>query len=301
MSVQVEIKPKLVTQTFQALLSNYPYHPVLWTLYSVCQHLRWYKPQLHQLVVIEDYYPCEDPWLGGILGSIRDVLAIDNTKEECWHAYASIRDRGNTILCEIPREWVERVIVNENHNFESHSIPAKMYWDKHYFHVGCGPCHDEKSLIISSLSLYVGLKQLSTMLENIHYSEPAHIMYALGHNEIDLQYCVVCDDVDKKGLHNVEKTYLTGHYLLKILSHILMCKICNSSLKLFFVCLPYSEHMMDTVCDIYNDFNLPCIRFIVDAEFDIMRENVYSAVLTGSNDDAEYHKVINIYLICKFK
>ena len=83
----------LILEGLEYLLSNYPYHPVLWLLYAVNKRLAAYKPRLGKIIEVFDYYRVENPWLGGVTESVRDILAIDDkTSKECWYAYATIRE-----------------------------------------------------------------------------------------------------------------------------------------------------------------------------------------------------------------
>jgi hypothetical protein len=51
----VEVKPAplyLILEALDNLLINYPYHPVLWTLYAVNKRLRNRKPDIRKNVEI---------------------------------------------------------------------------------------------------------------------------------------------------------------------------------------------------------------------------------------------------------
>ncbi|CAB4016323.1 Hypothetical predicted protein [Paramuricea clavata] len=141
------------------------------------------------------------PWLGGMMGSICDILAYDDS-EECWSAYATIRQHGNTEMYWIPREWVQRIVVNK---------------------------HEDGHLIFS-------------------------------------------------------ETPLDSEYILKLLEHILMCKICNEKLKDFLRLLdecvsctkPCKDYMYVT-CELYFE-SIPCNIFVIDGEFDEMRDKAYRAL-----------------------
>jgi hypothetical protein len=136
----------LILEAFDNLLINYPYHPVLWTLYAVNRRLAARKPNISKSVEILDYRVVAEPWLSGISNAVRDILAIDDKTEECWYAYATIR-KG---------EWVKRITVNKRGNFvllpfefccrqvlkrtdcklvrcQSHYIPPKFFVDQNYF------------------------------------------------------------------------------------------------------------------------------------------------------------------------
>jgi hypothetical protein len=70
----------LALEAFDNLLINYPFHAVLWTLYAVNRRLAIRKPELDKSSEIFDYQPVTNPWLGGVTNSIRDVIAIDDTR-----------------------------------------------------------------------------------------------------------------------------------------------------------------------------------------------------------------------------
>ena len=96
------------------LLINYPFHPVLWTLYAVNRRFAVRKPEMEKSTEILYYYRVTRPWLGGVTDSIRDILARDDTTENgCWYAYATICNKEKTEMYWIPREWVKRIIVND--------------------------------------------------------------------------------------------------------------------------------------------------------------------------------------------
>jgi hypothetical protein len=82
----------LILEAFDNLLINYPYHPVLWTLYAVNRRFAARKPAIGKNVEFLDYRAVSNPWLSGITNALRDIIAIDDkTEKECWFAYATIR------------------------------------------------------------------------------------------------------------------------------------------------------------------------------------------------------------------
>jgi hypothetical protein len=193
------------------------------------------------------------------MGSIHDILAYDDTLEECWYAYATIRDRGNTKIYWIPREWLKQIVVNKNGNFvlmpfefccrqvlkrtdcklvqcQSHTIPERLFVDQYFFHVGCGPCHTETLTVIANLPIFVGLKQLAMMLEDETVTKNAeHLLVALINEDVALNY-IKLEKNETGGINKTMNIDLTSDYLRDILQHILMCKKCNGGLRKF-LCL----------------------------------------------------------------
>ena len=68
----------LILKAFENLLSNYPFHPVLWTLYAVNKRLATFKPGLGKSIEIRNYYRVTEPWLGGVTDSVNDIIARDD-------------------------------------------------------------------------------------------------------------------------------------------------------------------------------------------------------------------------------
>ena len=123
---KTEYERVLLVQAFSALLTAYPFHPVLWVLYSVCRDFRKFKRDWGaEDVEILDYWHDKHPWLKGQLGSVRDVLAIDDCAD--FWVYATIRSWGKAHLYIIPREWLSRVYVNKRGNFVHSSFVVGKY------------------------------------------------------------------------------------------------------------------------------------------------------------------------------
>jgi hypothetical protein len=80
---------------------------------------------------------------------------------------------------------------------KTHTIQERYHLDKHYFHVGCGPCFPRLDEVFASLSLFVGVRQLALTLEDNNFSEPAQMIYALGKYDADLVYCQLDEDTGK--------------------------------------------------------------------------------------------------------
>jgi hypothetical protein len=232
----------LILAGLEYLLSNYPYHPILWTLYAVNKRLASYKPRLAKSIEVFNYHRVQTPWIGGITESLRDILAIDDTTgKECWYAYATICEGVENVgLYWIPREWVKCIAVNERQNFillpyefccrqvlkrsdckivrcQSHFIPAKFFVDQYYFHIGCGECNQEMSTIISGFPQYVGIKQLVLALEDKGVTKRADVMMRLlsgGETQ----------KIMLENVREVEKPHIySSEHVCSVLRHILLC------------------------------------------------------------------------------
>jgi hypothetical protein len=70
--------PQLVVDVFNLLVSIYPYHPILWSLYNVTRYLRTQKPTFGKEVKVWDYnLRCKPTAFEGELGDIRDVILYE--------------------------------------------------------------------------------------------------------------------------------------------------------------------------------------------------------------------------------
>ena len=323
-----EAKPAplyLILEALDNLLINYPYHPVLWTLYAVNKRLRNCKPDIRKNVEILSYYVVLNPWLSGITASLRDVIAQDDKLEECWFAHATICKNKKAVLYWIPREWVKRIIVNSRGNFmllpfefccrqilnrgdcklvrcQSHVIPPQFLLDQNYFHVGCGPCHRELSFVIAGFHLFVGIKQLTLMLSE-KFEVNTELIIAL----------LNCDDnisLEFEKVHKTSEEYdVKSSHICKMLKHILVCKICNVKLEKFLCILdnyisgpaPFNDFDEKLDCEFYYNDKIPCNKYVIDGEFDEMRLNAFNAIETDDLGSQEYrHKIVDkfIYTYC---
>jgi hypothetical protein len=320
----------LILEGLEYLLTNYPYHPVLWTLYAVNKRLAGYKPRLGKSIEIFYYRRVENPWLGGVTESVRDILAIDDKTgkddkgkdKECWYAYATIREGTERVgMYWIPREWVKRIVVNERQNFmllpyefccrqvlkrsdckivrcQSNFIPKKFFVDQYYFHVGCGGCNEEISTIIANFPTYVGIKQLVLALEDKSVTvRPDEVVLLLAGG-----------DNLKLSLENVEKhkepCSFTAMYVRTVLQHILLCIQCNKYLKKFIGILERclsggGEPLKDCEeisCELVLNNGIPCNRYVIDGEFDQMREIAYNAIQTQYCLERDPHKIVDNFI-----
>jgi hypothetical protein len=311
----------LILEALDNLLINYPYHPVLWTLYAVNRRFAARKPAICKNVEILNYSVVSNPWLSGITDALRDIIALDDKIEECWFAHATIRKGKTAVLYWIPREWVKRIIVNSRGNFmllsfefccrqvlkrsecklvrcQSHVIPQQFLLDQTYFHVGCGPCHQEISFVIAGFHLFVGIKQLALMLGE-KFEVNTELIIAL----------LNCDDNISLKLENVDKTSeeydVKPSHVCKMLKHILVCKICNVKLEKFLSILddyisgpaPFNEFDDKIDCEFYYSDAIPCNKYVIDGEFDEMRLNAFNAIETDDLGSEEYrHKIVDKFL-----
>jgi hypothetical protein len=264
----------------------------------------------------------QNPWLGGVTESVRDILARDDkTNEECWYAYATIREGTERVgMYWIPREWVKRIIVNERQNFvllpyefccrqilkrsdcrivrcQSHFIPTKFFVDRYYFHVGCGECNQEISTIIADFPMYVGIKQLVLALEDASVTmRPDAVMLLLSGN-----------DIHKLTLENVAKVQepctVSSTYIRSILQHILLCAQCNKYFKNFLSvieqCLNGTDPLKDydeVSCELFLNNSISCNKYVIDGEFDEMREIAYNAIQSQYCLEQDPHKIVNNFI-----
>ena len=311
----------LILAGLEHLLSNYPYHPVLWTLYAVNKRLASYKPRLGKSIEVFNYYRVENPWLGGITESLHDILAIDDTTgKECWYAYATICEGVENV----PREWAKRIVVNERRNFvllpyefccrqvlkrsdckivrcQSHFIPAKFFVDQYYFHIGCGECNQELSMIISGFPQYAGIKQLVLALGDEGVTDRADVMmHLLSGGEAQK---IMFENVKVEKSH----IYSSGH-VRSILQHILLCIQCNKHLKKFLgvlercLCRDDSLKGFDEISRgfILNN-SIPCDEYVIDGEFDEMRETAYNAILLHYIEEKDPHIIVNNFISDYYK
>jgi hypothetical protein len=318
----------LILKGLEYLLINYPYHPILWTLYAVNKRFAGYKPRLKNSAEVFEYHRVKSPWLGGVTESVRDILAIDDistTNENCWYAYATIREGGDRVgMYWIPREWLKYVVVNKRKHFvllpyqfccrqvlkrsdckivrcQSHYIPTKFFADPYYFHVGCGACNEEISTVIAGFSLYVGIKQLAIALEDVNITRRSgEIMLLLSGDDTKK---IVLANVNKSEPHIVSSTYINS-----ILQHILMCVKCNEYLKKFLGilerCLSAGNSLSDydeVSCELFLNHAIPCNRYVIDGEFDDMRELAYNAIQTQYSVIKDPHEVVTEFIANYYK
>ena len=222
----------------------------------------------------------------------------------------------------IPREWVKRIIVNRRGKFvllpfefccrqvlkrsdcklvgcQSHVIPLKFLVDQSYFHVGCGPCHNEISFVIAGFHLFVGIKQLALMLDE-KFEVNTELIIAL----------LNCDDKISLKLEKVRKDDTSEYdvkpsHVCKMLKHILVCKICNVKLEKFLSVLdeyvsgpaPFNDLDDKIDCEFYYNDTIPCNKYVIDGEFDEMRSNAFNAIkIDDLCTDHTRHKIVDTFI-----
>ena len=315
----------LILEALDNLLINFPYHPVLWTLYAVNRRLHDRKPpHSRKNVEVLSYTIVSEPWLSGLTDSLRDVIVWDDKLEkERWVAHATIHENKKAVLYEIPREWIKRIIVNSRGRFvllpfefccrqilkrsdcklvrcQSHVIPPQFLLDHTYFHVGCGPCHQELSYVIAGFQLFVGIKQLTLMLLEKFEANTELIIGLLNlDDDVSLKF---------KKVHKNSKEYdVKPSYIYKMLKHILVCKICNEKLEKFLSILddyisgpaPFNNFNEKLDCEFYYNDKIPCNKYVIDGEFDEMRVNAFNAIaiIDDELDSQEYrHQIVDKFI-----
>jgi hypothetical protein len=106
----------LALTALKVLLTNYYYHPILWVLYSTCRELYWQKMQEKDIeVIILDYWPTSDLWVGGNTDEVRDFIAVDATNTSTGHKAIVACGWGTQRkkYYDVPREWIKRLVIKE--------------------------------------------------------------------------------------------------------------------------------------------------------------------------------------------
>ena len=315
----------VIEAAFNILVVNYEFHPILWRLYSVNRNLRAKKPRMDKTRVIKWYHRATESWLGGVGEGLHTVIAYDDTSKD--------EDGNSTVEAEItvgfgvtstyvvPREWLKRVYVRDGKKDErfvladqefccrsilkrtdcklvrcqSMIIPNHMHMDPSYFHVGCGPCKQEIAFLLVDVPIFLGIETLRKVIETMSFqTDLLYIVYVLG-DEVE----VVLDFAKQDG---VSVSY-ENSIIQNILKHVLVCKKCHRHLKDFIIIVDACLERCDPLPD-YGDHidaktyvgNLPCSVFLVDGEFDVIREEYYKAldnnfnIFTHVNADVEEDK-----------
>jgi hypothetical protein len=349
-----EIVSNLALNAFNLLVSVYPYHPILWSLYSVNRYLRTQKPTFGKEVKIWDYHTTNNIWFAGDLGDIRDVFVLnDELGSSGTTAILGVLDKtlgfdeeGEPVFNEIrtfydiPREWCRRIIGRRDNAgklflhllpFEfccrqilrregcgivqcrSICIDPRYYLDKTFFHVGCGDCFEDVHDIYSDVSIYVGLKRLNEAMKKYCVKKTlcekqnvcGDMMFMLGQYPTNLPYnFLVCD----------EKSVMIGNYhhsgenLKHLLLHILVCCNCAKYLEpfldLLYSCIithkprPLGERQGIPNPELVYHNGVPCVRYILDGNFDIINESAYDAPTTYYNIKSEdiCKKCIDVFM-----
>jgi hypothetical protein len=169
--------------------------------------------------------------------------------------------------------------------------------------MGCEPCHKEMSTVIADFPMFIGIKQLALMLEDESVTKNAEHLLCL---------LVTDDDTSAFKLEKVQKNNIKGFcdvipsYLRNILKHILMCRKCNVNLKKFLGVLErcvnstnsYADYEDELQCEFYHNNKIPCNLYVIDGEFDEMRDAAYGAIVPGSSliEDPPFHEVVDKFV-----
>ena len=214
---------------------------------------------------------------------------------------------------EIPREWVKRLFIKDDgdnwyfflapYDFccrqvlyrswvgivqcQSLKVDNCYQLDKKYFHIGGGACHESTHKVFLSVTIYSGLRNLVLELEHGGYDNPAEMMFALGQFEISMRYFKY-DEEKMKQTEQIEFKHemYSGRKLKKLLQHILVCKTCHPHLRRFLHMLDecvtsthlYPQHQRSQ-CKLVAKCGVPCYKYVLDADFDRLREIAYNAPL----------------------
>ena len=311
-------------KVFNVLVSIYPYHPILWRLYSVNHYLHAQKPIFGKKVKIWEYHNSENVLFAGDLGDIHDVIVFDDEAGSCGTtAILSVLDKITELDAEenvyhkytcssydIPREWCKRIIGQRDNAgrvflyllpFEfccrqilrkaecgivqcrTICIEPEYYLDKTFFHVGCGGCFEDIHVVYNDVSIYTGLKRLDEHMKEYESDVATNMLYVLGQYQQNLPYHFLV--AHETGVF-IEVCMYSGEHLKKFLIHILVCRICVKYLRpflnLLYRCiisynLPNEKRGVRETLERHN--GIPCIRYILDGNFDIINECAYNAVV----------------------
>ncbi|CAB4007372.1 Hypothetical predicted protein [Paramuricea clavata] len=269
------------------------------------------KPRTDKERVILDYVVEKEPWLSGVGSGLNSIICYDDKfKDEYGNpaVEALVSPRySEGIVYVIPCEWVKRVVFNEKgymilKSFEfccrqvlkrtdcklvrcQEMILGEPYLkDASYFHVGCGPCNEEKVYLLYEIPIFLGLKPLFEIFQTTSFTtDILYIIYILG-------------DLDDMTLHMMKNDgsfrEYDSEYLQKMLKHILVCSRCCKYLKDFIMTIDKFLEITDPVPDYSDSCNvetflddiIPCDVFLIDGEFNVIREQYYSALSNHTNE-----------------
>jgi hypothetical protein len=350
-----EIVTNLALNAFNLLVSVYPYHPILWSLYSVNRYLHTQKPTFGKEVKIWDYHTAANIWFSGDLGDLHDVFVLDDEVGSSGttavlgvlETLPGFDEEELPVLNEIrrfydiPREWCRRIIGRRNNAgklflhllpFEfccrqilrreacgivqcrSICIDPRYYLDKTFFHVGCGDCFEEFHDVYNDVSIYTGLKRLNEAMKK--YCEKtfcistrnvaSDMMFILAQYQTRLPYNFLVSDEKIVIIDNYQHS---GEDLKHLLLHILVCCNCAKYLEpfldLLYRCIithkppPLGERQGVPEPGLVYHNGIPCIRYILDGNFDIINECAYDAPAKYYNIKSEdiCKKCIDVFML----
>jgi hypothetical protein len=145
--------------------------------------------------------------------------------------------------------------------------------------------------------MYVGIKQLVLALEDESVTmRPNAVMLLL-----------TGDDTQKLILENISKVQepctVSSTYVRSVLQHILLCIRCNKYLKKFLGVLERCLNGVDPLkdydevsCELFLNNAIPCNKYVIDGEFDEMREIAYNAIQTQYCLEQDPHKIVDDFI-----
>ena len=332
-------RTNLALNAFNVLLSVYPYHPILWSLYGVNRYLRSQKPTFGKEVKIWDYHMAHNIWFSGDLGDIHDVFVLDDESGSSGTTAVlgvlePVVDEEETDIrrfYDIPREWCRRIIGRHNNEgklflhllpFEfccrqilrrkacgivqcrSICIDPRYYLDKTFFHVGCGNCFEDFHDVYNDVSIYTGLKRLNEVMKKyLAQNVGRDMMFILTQYESKLPYNFLGSD------GKIDTYQHSGADLKCLLLHILVCCNCakylESFLDLLYRCiithrpLPLDERSVVPNSGLVYHNGIPCVRYILDGNFDIINDCAYNAPTKHYNIRSEdiCKKCVDVFML----
>ncbi len=280
-------------QALTELLSNFKYHPILWSLYYVCKTLHVLKPKPpFNREKIEKYNVSHSGMLDGNLDGLRDAFFVDDRKNYTW---CELYVAGSVLI--VPKEWVPYIVArkvkvdgeDEKVNLffqpvrfccrpvlmyktptvvrcESIVVDPRRKIHKEMYHTGIGDCGNAEGMFYCNTSLYLGVKHLRNLAMYIE-SFPLFI-YLLQNGGNDKFF-------------NYASGYTDGT-LLGFLKHMLVCKDCLGYVDQFVrtvIKVILKEQASDKLNKVYDELAhqgpldqlmVPYIRYFPDADYDIL-------------------------------
>ncbi|CAB3995356.1 Hypothetical predicted protein [Paramuricea clavata] len=233
-----------------------------------------------------------------------------------WLRRIAVRD-GFFVL--FPSEFCCREILYRSNmqmiRCQSLHIEREYMVDETYFHIGCGPCIKKGVSIIevfAATTLCVGLRKLQFYLETGLYVNVSEMVCALGRSIEQLYYYtekrVKKKKVDEKNeeaemeVVEYDLELLGGLFIRKYLAHILVCIKCHRYITDFLSLLdqsvehhPFPAHR-EVAADGYNNFGIPILHYVLDADFDALRGKAFYGVINNEYDACD---VVDNFM-CKY-
>jgi hypothetical protein len=243
------------------------------------------------------------------------VIVLQTNAIDCAASLDSPVMMRHRVFYEIPQEWCARIIGRKNSKNEIffYLLPFKFCCRQVLRSSDCGvvqcrsvvvdsryhldktfgqDCFSDTHDVYNDACIYVGLKRLNNVMPKYcvekggEYSVAANMIYALG-SQKELTYYFLVND----GLitYKIPVMY-RAEFLKALLKHILVCGDCYIYLTPFLDLL-YRSIIISQVgnetnrckSDIYHN-TIPCSRYILDADFDIMNGEAYEAPIKHNNN-----------------